>query len=74
LEPFRGLDIQDLEEHIKDDFLNESSTEIPSSSEIEITRVSREGIRRVSTRDRIASISSMQKYIRPDDGCGVYIE
>lgn len=53
LVPFRGLDVEKIEEHVKDNFLRPRE-HLSSHRGHRRTLVSREGIRRVLTMDLIA--------------------
>jgi hypothetical protein len=68
LEPVRCLDIEQIKKHVKDNFLA-ITLEGRRAMEVIHTRVSSEGIRRASMIDRIADMSSIQKYIRPATSC-----
>jgi hypothetical protein len=68
LEPGRCLYIEQVKKHVENDFLD-ATLERRRVMEVIHTRVSSEGIRRVSMIDRIADMSSIQKYIRPATSC-----
>ena len=62
--PCRRFNVQQVEKHIQDDILDMSGNYHRRIGEV-CTRVSNDGIRRVFTRERIARMSSIQKYIKP---------
>lgn len=65
--PFRGFDVEEVEEHVEYNFLfvRISELKIRQYRNTQHTLVSSEGIRRVLISDLIALISSMQKNINP---------
>lgn len=67
LVPFRCLDIQELEEHVQHNLLLETRVNCKKwcGRWVDGTLVSREGIRKESTRDLMAIISFMHKNKRP---------
>lgn len=67
LKPFRSFNVEQIKKHVENDFLweNESAVAIGSIMPNWITLVVRDGIRKVSMIERMANISSIQKYIRP---------
>lgn len=72
LMPFWWLDVEKVKKHVQDDVLESISlasdmgTNVPGQP----TLVDNDGIRRPSTKVRRASLSWIQKYIRPRTGVG----
>lgn len=63
--PLWRFDIQEVEEHVEDDFLYKSMSDCVGTHTDKRTLVSNEGIRKQSTTTRIAALSLRQQYIRP---------